>query len=74
VRDNLSAAVGQAMRAARDIRREARTQTEVQTLKTAGAKRPREAIARLAAAGVTHQAAGKILRLKAAGVTGLGHG
>ena len=76
VRDNISAAVGQSMRAARDIAREARQQTAAQqaeaqaaALKAAGVRKPRQALARLEAAGVRNEAASKLAALKAAGVT-----
>jgi hypothetical protein len=69
VRDNISAAVQQSLRAAADIERRARTQALAPALGAAGVRRPLRAVARLAAAGVKGDAAGKLLALKAAGIS-----
>ena len=71
----ISAAVGPAMHAAVEIGRTARQQSETQvtqsrreTFREAGINRPDEKIARLEAAGITNNAAGKLLLLARAGV------
>lgn len=67
-RDEISAAVGPAMRAARDIRQEANADTSAQQYARAGINNPDAKIARLEAAGVENNAEAKFLALHAAGI------
>jgi hypothetical protein len=65
---NLSAAVGPAMRAARDLQRTARQQTRAQRFRQLGVNDPDAKIARLEAAGVSRNAEAKLVALARAGV------